>query len=267
MVLESGVVNYYVDESGNFQLFKKSKVPVSFDEGASKVLMLGLLEIRDADFKESFDLLKRQVLSDAIFRSFPSFEKTQKQFHAKDDHIAVKREVFNYIAKLNCSVQVVIRRKATLIEEAKAQFEYNKTKMTDKRMYDDLVKRLFKQNMHKADRYSIYFAYRGKTFTNHTLELALQSTKEDFITERNIRSASSFRVICAKPHNHPELQIIDYCLWALQRLYERGEDLYFNIIHDKFSFILDVDDKRKSITGEHYWRKNPISLKCVGGIS
>ncbi len=61
MVLESSVINYYVDESGNFQLFKKTKVPVSFDEGASKVLMLGLLEVRDGDFSKSFDLLKRQI--------------------------------------------------------------------------------------------------------------------------------------------------------------------------------------------------------------
>lgn len=160
-------------------------------------------------------------------------------------------------------MQVVIRRKTALIEEAKALFEYDKTKMTEGRIYDDLAKRLFKHNIHKADHYNIYFAYRGKTFTNHSLELSLKSTKEDFINAYNITSDSSFKVICAKPYNHPELQIIDYCLWALQRMYELREDVYFNVIKDKFSFTLDVDDKSNNPSGEHYYRKNPISLAKI----
>jgi hypothetical protein len=50
----------------------------------------------------------------------------------------------------------------------------------------------------------------------------------------------------------PGLQLADYCLWALQRLYERGEDRFLNLIAAKVGLIHDVDDIRKSGAGEYY---------------
>jgi hypothetical protein len=45
------------------------------------------------------------------------------------------------------------------------------------------------------------------------------------------------------------LQVIDYFLWALQRLYERGEDRYFNYLRSSYKLVMDFDDKR---TGKSY---------------
>jgi len=260
-------ISYYVDESGDFTLFDKKGIPVSAVKGVSKTVMLGALNIKTNNFPESFSSFKDGVLSNPIFQARPSFKKTQLQFHAADDHSAIRLEVFNYIASIGCSVQAVVRRKSALIEQAKTQFEYTSNKMTDKQLYGDLATRLFKQNIHKAARYNIYFSSRAKTFTNHSLDEALRSTKEKFIAANNITSTSDFKVFCVQPQNHPELQIIDYCLWALQRMYELKDDTFFNMIKDKFSFILDVDDKTGSLAGRHYWRKNPISLAKISEAS
>ena len=259
------LVNYYVDESGDCALFNKKGSAI---KGSSKTFMLGLLKIKgNNNFTENFRLFKEQILADTIFQTIPSFKKTCLQFHAKNDHIAIKREVFNYIAKLDCSVQVVIRRKSALIEQARVQFEYTKNKVTDKQLYGYLVTRLFKRNIHKADHYNIYFSKRGKTFTNHSLNIALSSTREKFIVDNNISSNSNIKIFCSQPSDHPELQIIDYCLWALQRLYEQKEDAYFNIIKDKFKLIIDIDDKRKSGAGTHYCLRNRISLENINEVS
>lgn len=265
MIKNSEIICYYVDESGDFALFNKKGMPV---KNSSISFMLGLLKVKaNNDIARKFEEFKSKILSDPIFQSFASFEKTRLQFHAKDDHIAIKREMFYFIAELDFSVQVVVRRKATLIEQAKMQFKYTGKKFTDRELYSDLVGRLFKQNIHKAEEYKIYFSNRGKTFTNHTLENALLETKEKFIIDRNLSSNSRFSVFCSQPSMHPELQIIDYCLWALQRLYEKQEDVYFNIIKDKFKLILDVDDKRKSPAGAHYHKRNILTLENINGTS
>ncbi len=266
MAQDNSTIHYYVDESGDFNLFTKKGKPAVIIEGVSQTIMLGSLRIKDENFIESFSILRNQILSDTILQSIPSFKKTQEQFHAKSDHIAVKREVFNYIATLDCSVQVIIRRKSTLVEQAKMQFEYTQNKVTDSQLYGDLATRLFKRNIHKADCYDIYFSERGKTFASHTLEVALRHARKEFIEANNISTNSSFRVFCVQPSRHFELQIIDYCLWALQRMYEQKEDVYFNIIKDKFSFILDIDDKRDSSAGRHYCKKDQASLDKISGI-
>ena len=55
--------------------------------------------------------------------------------------------------------------------------------------------------------------------------------------------------------------MVDYCLWALQRMVERREDRYYNLIADKFRLVLDRDDCRKNAFGVYYTRRAPLSLE------
>lgn len=67
------------------------------------------------------------------------------------------------------------------------------------------------------------------------------------------------------PSQNPGLQVIDYCLWAVQRLYVKQEDVYFNLIRDKYKLIIDVDDKRNKPYGEYYSSSNSLSLDKIRG--
>lgn len=59
----------------------------------------------------------------------------------------------------------------------------------------------------------------------------------------------------------PHWQIIDYYLWALQRLIERDEDRYFASVANQFSLIMDVDDQRAKPYGRWYTANDPIKLE------
>ncbi|MCO5799057.1 MAG: hypothetical protein HEQ31_20600 [Dolichospermum sp. OL03] len=61
----------------------------------------------------------------------------------------------------------------------------------------------------------------------------------------------------SKPH---EMQVVDYYLWALQRLYERQEDKYFMPLAQKYRMIMDLDHRRNKNYGEWYTDSNPLSL-------
>jgi hypothetical protein len=256
--------SYYLDESGDLNLFNKRKKPVNND-GSSNFIMLGVLKIKEQGFEEKFLTFREAVLTDPIFQTFPSIEKTKRAFHAKDDHIAVKREVFNFIKGLDLSVQVIIRRRSVLIDQALSQFHNTGRKLDEKQLYLDLVTRLFKNNLHKSQCFKIYFSHRSKTTEYKALKGALQRACDNFYKTHNIRNKSTHEVICLQPSQEPGLQIIDYCLWALQRLYERKESVYFSLLQDKFKLIMDIDDKSNKPYGELYSARNVLCLSKLKG--
>lgn len=56
---------------------------------------------------------------------------------------------------------------------------------------------------------------------------------------------------------------MDYLLWALQRLYERGEDRYVELMWPAFRLVHDIDDTRETKYGEYYTEKNPLTLEVL----
>jgi hypothetical protein len=69
----------------------------------------------------------------------------------------------------------------------------------------------------------------------------------------------------AYPSQVAGLQVVDYYLWALQRLYEREEDQFFKPLAQKYRLIMDLDDKRNKGYGEWYSDRNPLTLEKLGG--
>ena len=61
----------------------------------------------------------------------------------------------------------------------------------------------------------------------------------------------------AYPWEHPCLQLADYCLWALQRCYERHEERFLNALWPKVSLVHDVDDPGGKGYGSYLTRQGP----------
>ena len=95
----------------------------------------------------------------------------------------------------------------------------------------------------------IYFARRGKSGRQNALASAIQRAKDNFTRDTGIEVDRPTQVIPSVPSEEAGLQAIDYFLWALQRLYERGEDRYFNYLAPSYRLIRDFDDKR---SGKEY---------------
>jgi hypothetical protein len=51
------------------------------------------------------------------------------------------------------------------------------------------------------------------------------------------------------------LQAVDYCLWALQRFYARGEEEYLRMLWPSVSMIHEMDSKTGKKRGETYAKK------------
>lgn len=228
--------------------------------------MVGLAYIPNPKLvKSELESLRLYLLADTYFKDVPSMQfetkKTALHFHAKDDLPEVRREVFKILPTFGVKVQVAIKRKFELAEFAKRVFDLTGQKIRENDIYDELIKRLFRNVLHKAEENVIIFARRGASNRNKALEESINNAKRNFELAYNKKSDKPVKIYSAFSHESPGLQIIDYYLWALQRMYEKGEDRFFELLKNDYRLIMDLDDTRNKPYGEWYSSSNILSLK------
>lgn len=260
--------HFYVDEAGDLTFFNKKGQILVGNEGVSKCFMVGLAYIPNPqNVKNELENLRRSLLSDTYFKDVPSMQlenkKTALLFHAKDDLPEVRREVFKLLPHFNIKVQVAIKRKNELALLAKQMFELTKQKIKENDIYDDLIKRIFRNVLHKAEQNVIVFARRGASNRNMALEQAIQKAKHNFEFAYNKKSDKPVKISSAYSHESYGLQVIDYYLWALQRLFEKGEDRFYESVKNGYRLIMDLDDTRNKDYGEWYSDSNKLDLKKI----
>jgi len=258
--------HFYVDEAGDLTLFNKKGQILVGNEGISKCFMVGFAYIPNPQLvKSELENLRRSLLADPYFKNVPSMQLTSKKtallFHAKDDLPEVRREVFKLLPQFNVKVQVAIKRKSELALFAKQMFGLTNKKIKENDIYDDLIKRLFRNVLHKAEENVILFARRGVSNRNIALEEAIQKAKRNFEIAYSKKSDKPVKIHSAYSHESYGLQVVDYYLWALQRLFEKGEDRFFEIIKNDYRLIMDLDDTRNKPYGEWYTDSNTLALK------
>ena len=65
------------------------------------------------------------------------------------------------------------------------------------------------------------------------------------------------------PAESAGLQVTDYLLWSLQRLYERREERYVELLWPAFRLVHDLDDTRQAQYGVYYTQKKPLALAAL----
>ena len=92
------------------------------------------------------------------------------------------------------------------------------------------------------------------------MQSSIDKAKANFQAKYNKTINKPVKIIPAYPNEYIGLQIIDYYLWAVQRLYEKGEDRFFQLLANDFRLIMDLDDIRNKDYGEWYSDQNKLDL-------
>lgn len=260
--------HYFVDEAGDLTLFDKKGRQIVGSPGVSRFFMVGVAHVTcPKKVGKELGSLRKKLVADPYFKGVPSMQphtrKTAICFHASKDLPEVRREVFSILPNLGAKVQVAIRTKKELTADAKSSYEKFGTKFSANDIYDGLIKRLFKNLLHKADENRIIVARRGKADRLEALTKSIYHAKYNFEKKWKIKSHSQTSIRSAHSHESAGLQLVDYYLWALQRLYERREDRFFNLLASGYRLIMDVDDKREKPYGQWYTDKNPLAVQKI----
>lgn len=261
----AAIRHYFVDEAGDPMLFNRKKKVVVGNEGCSKYFILGKVDVeRPIEAAKSLDDLRRRLLADPYFKGVPSMQPERKKtalgFHAKDDLPEIRHEVFKWLVKQPIRFYAVVRDKQVIAAKvrehniAKPNYRYHPNQL-----YDRCVSQLMSERLHQHDGYKIYFARRGSSDRTEALSNAIAAARQRFYSKWGIVGSAPIEIIPSDGRRVVCLQVVDYCLWALQRFYERGEDRFLNTIGDKIGLVHEVDDTRKSGAGAYYTQKNPLT--------
>ena len=245
---------FFVDEAGDGVLFGAKGRDRLSDPDAQKFFMLGMVRCADDEVVgTALNHLREELLKNPLYASIPSMQpasrKTARAFHAKDDHPEVRAKVFELLADMDFKVYAVVKDMRVV-----RSYVQNRNRMhadyryTPNELYDLTVRMLFKQRLHTHDGYCITFARRGKSDRTRILRNELEKTRLCFLEEQKKNHDTEIEIRPAYPWEEPCLQVADYCLWALQRCYERNEARFIRSLWSKVSLLHDVDDP----TGKKY---------------
>lgn len=264
------VRHYFVDEGGDGNLFAQRGRVLIGSAGCSKFFILGLLDVVDPVLLQArMDELRHHLINDPYFKNIPSIQvnnrKTALAFHANDDLPEIRKEVFALLRGTEgLRYFAVVTYKKNVLEyvrqqnERKPDYHYHPNEL-----YDYLIRRLFKNLLHKDGGYEIIFSKRGKSDRTDALKQALETARQRFAEKWDIDDTAPMNVLADIPRNHAGLQAVDYFTWALQRLYEMNEDRYVDYLWPAFHLVYDIDDKRKSGYGVYYTHKKPLNAAAL----
>ena len=271
---QTSIRHYFIDEGGDSTLFsRKGKVLIG-TEGCSRFFILGLLDVPDpAALQRIFDDLRARLMSDPYFNDVPSMQakrrKTALAFHAKDDLPEVRRDVFRLLRDTEgLHFFAIVADKLSVLEYVRQRNKREPAyRYHPNELYDYLTGRLFKERLRQNNRYDIIFSKRGKSGRTDSLRRAIEFAPDMLRNQnnlpRNVLTDAPMNVYAATPKKYAGLQAVDYFVWALQRLYERGEDRYVEYLWRAFRMVHDIDDTRKTDYGVYYKQKKPLNAAAL----
>ena len=208
--------------------------------------------------------LRAELLADPYFKNVPSMQRSERKtaviFHAKDDLPEVRYRVLKLLAGYAVSFYAVVRDKQRLLEQVLARNQADEDYWyQENELYDDLVHQLFKSRFHRGDHFEICFGKRGKSDRTVALQLALDPARRTYEQTWGVSTHTRIRIRASTLRQSGGLQAVDYFLWALQRLYERGDDRFWEVVRPQAKLVYDMDDTRTAAHGVYYTTSRPLT--------
>jgi len=258
---------FFVDEAGDLNFFGRRGKSLLGSHGVSNTFIVGMCYIENLpEAEQAISDLRADLLSRPSLKCKPSMQpdagKTAIAFHACKDLPQVREEVYKLISQLDIKAIAAVRRKRYIEEHLRKSGE-RLGRHFENKLYDQLVEQVFHGLLHKADNNHIDFAKRGTTSRQGALKKALTSTHARFSKKYPHAGVANTHLRSLVPSQSAGIQIVDYLLWSLQRLYEKADDSAWKLTQDKFSLVKDLDDKRNKPYGEWYSKKNSLDLSKI----
>lgn len=212
----------FADEAGCFTFNRNQNV--------SRYFIICTITTSDTLLGEALQSLRRKLIWDKV--------EIGEYFHATEDKQIVRDNVFDKILRHDFKIQ------ATILEKSKAQPQVRSSKA---RFYKYPWFYHFKHGIGPYVTPDMQLLITAASIGNRKERLTFCSAITD-VMDQTVKSALyavDFRP-CA---TDPCLQVADYCAWAIQRKWERGDERAYGLIKDRITYEYDL--WRKGST--HYY--------------
>lgn len=259
----------FVDEAGDMAFYHKMgrrRVPIVPGQGASACFMIGMGHVKEdlSSARNKIVDFCHVVESSYVLNYPPSVQKLIAREgyyypHAKNDPPQLRHLFFSFIAtQIDFSVQVVVGRKKVDIFERRHE-------KRESMFYADLMSHLIKDK----GRYSkliLDVAGRGNTTANVNLQEAVNIARMRNARNEKTPPLSNPIFFNVQPYSkEPLLALTDYVLWAVQRVYEKGDLYFYNMLVRTGHVPLVFDPYNTANYGSYgnwYTPRNPLTEEC-----
>jgi hypothetical protein len=204
----------FADEAGNFD-FRPT------ERGASRYFILTTVTVDDCAVGHALVDLRRQLAMEGA--------EVRRPFHATEDLQAVRDRVFTRL------VDFPFRVDATILEKAKAQPQ---ARVHDWYFYKLAwflhLKYVAPRVFRKGDDILVVAAKVG----TQKSRAAFSQAVEDVVIQTC--QGLNYRYALWESASDPCLWVVDYCSWAIQRKWERGDRRSYDLIRDRIASEFDI---------------------------
>lgn len=227
---------FFIDESGDPNFFAKRKKLLVGTTGYQPLLLIGMIAAEQRKtLRKSILTLKEEIEADPLYNTLHSI-KPGWFFHAIEDHPDIRSKFINHIRNLeNFKTYIVIGRKD--LNRFQTSHHSNPSEF-----YFDLLYHLVKDRLNNREfHYQIFLAKRQETKMANFSQAVARAIERDN-ARRNVSIDISYQCDIVLSNHYPEMSIIDYMLWALQRYIRFDEKRFYNALIDKYNLIIDLYD-------------------------
>ena len=252
-------VYLFIDESGDAAFYaKKSRLLVG-TEGFQPLLLLGLIVLEDKKgIHNQIKELQYEIMNDSLYNSLKCITNPKGwYFHARNDQPEVRTKFIELIRKIEgFKSYIVIGRK-------RLDLFHKKHNKSENEFYFDMVYHLLKDRLNNEDVfYQILLSTRSGN-SGEKLKKAIEKAIERDNNRRKIPLTIHYDCRTIPSDSTPELSIIDYLMWALQRYILLKESRFYDALVQKINLIIDLYDfdKFDSKSSNYYHpKKNKFVL-------
>jgi hypothetical protein len=250
----------FIDESGDPDFFGNRHKLLVGTQGYQPLLLMGMIQTENRRVLRKAMLdVKTEIENDPLYNKLHSV-KPGWYLHAIEDHPDIHTKVVTAIRNLEgFRTFIVIGRKDLR--------RFERTHKSDPaEFYYDLLHHLLKDRMNSEEEfYQLYLAKRQKTRMENFENAIKRAIARDNKRRRNPRLIQYHHDIVSSSE-YPEISIIDYLLWALQRYIRFKESRFYDAMIDKYNLIIDLYDtmnysKTGNSTTNYYTKENPFRLE------
>ncbi len=250
----------FIDEAGDTTFFMKGKKTALGEPGVSLAFIVGMVKISSPlhEVRNRIIALQESITSNPFY-DVPSVRKKANKggyyLHATDDIPEIRKDFFDLIKTIDCSLEAVVGRKSIerFVTRHKEKQEY---------FYADLLSHLLKNKFQKHEKLVLHVSERGQSTKHTNLNLALEKAKQRFTEKKpDVEMKTKIVFDVQPPTREPLLNLADYMCWAVQRVFEKGEVRYYNLIKEKISLVVDLYDEEKIKGWKNHYdnKKNPLT--------
>jgi hypothetical protein len=240
----------FIDESGSPQFYAKRKRPLWTEPNFVPIICLGMVTTNDrVRLRKAIVDFQNCILGDILFNSIFSVCQPGWFLHARSDHSDINLKAVEFLRDLEgFRFHAVIGRKIPEI------FTHKHNGSATEFYFDLIHKLLALHPLTEDTSYHLFLSHRQ----SNTEQRFTQAFEKVLATESK-GGKISYQCTVVRSRDFPELSVVDYLLWALQRYILQDEKRYFAAMEHHYEQILDIYEDDGN--GRLYTREDQFELE------